>query len=221
VKRARPGNPRAGASAPAKVRRTQEERRATTIRKLLDATIDSLLSVGYARTTVQEICGRAGLSHGALFRFFPTVLSLVLAAAEEVGRRQIDEFHARFAAVERGPDPIGAALELVRDACRSPINMVFYELLIAARTDRALRKGLAPGIRSYVDAIKEAARRVPGMDAVPPESLEVLVFTGIHLFDGESLVRIVYSNPAAEEARLGLLRALTSLALGAQGPPSP
>src|SRR5262249_52280112 len=127
-----------------KVRRTQEERRARTIQKLVAATIDSLQEVGYARTTVKEICRRARLSHGALFRFFPTVLSLVLAAAEEIGRRQIAEFDERFAKIKRGQDPLGAALALVRDACRSPINMVFYELLVAARTDRALRAALAP-----------------------------------------------------------------------------
>ena len=78
-------------------RRTQQERRETTIKKLLQATIDSLREVGFVRTTVKEICKRAGVSHGALFRFFPSVLDLVLAASEEVGRRHIAEFHARFA----------------------------------------------------------------------------------------------------------------------------
>ena len=32
---------------------------------LLDATIECLVSLGYARTTVQEICARAGVSRGA------------------------------------------------------------------------------------------------------------------------------------------------------------
>jgi AcrR family transcriptional regulator len=199
------------------VRRTQQERRAETIRKLVGAAIQSLLKVGYARTTVKEICKRARLSHGALFRFFPTVLDLVLAAAEEVARRQIDEFQTRFEVVKDGPDPLGAALGLLRDACRSPINMVFYELLVAARTDGELRRGLEPGLRRYFDAIRECARRVPGVDALPDQDLDALLFSAIHLFDGESLVRIVYPQPVAEERRLATLKALIGLALGPRG----
>src|SRR5262245_39193440 len=91
-------------------RRTQRERREATIAALVDATIESLLDVGYAGTTVKEICTRAGLSHGALFRFFPSVLELVLAAGREVGRRQISSFEKSFARARKGPDPIGAAL---------------------------------------------------------------------------------------------------------------
>lgn len=192
--------------SPPRARRTQQERREATIGKLVAAAIESILAVGYAATTVKEICRRARLSHGALFRFFPTLLDLTLAAAEEVGRRQIAEFERRFAAIDGGEDPLDAALGLLRDACRSPTNTVFYELLIAARTDAALRRALEPGIRRYFDAIRDAARLVPGVEALPQEALDALLFAAIHLFDGEALVRIVLPRPDAEEARMAMLK---------------
>jgi AcrR family transcriptional regulator len=193
-----------------KPRRTQQERREATISKLLDATIEALLAVGYARTTVKEICARAGLSHGALFRFFPSVLDLVLAAGEEVARRQIAEFERRFAQIEAGEDPITAALLLLRAACRSPTNAVFYELLLAARTDPKLRRALRASMRTYYDAIRRAALSVPGVEAIPAELIDSLVFTAVHLFDGETLARSVLSLPHVEESRIALLRFLVA-----------
>jgi AcrR family transcriptional regulator len=186
-------------------RRTQRERREATIAKLIDATIESLLEVGYSGTTVKEICTRAELSHGALFRFFPSVLDLVLAAGEETARRQIEEFERRFAKTKRRADPIASAMRLLREACRSPINAVFYELLVAARTDADLRRALQPAMRRYYEAIRAAALEVPGIDAIPEELLEVLLFTAIHMFDGETLARGVLPMPELEERRLELL----------------
>ena len=188
-----------------KPRRTQRERREATITKLTDATLSALLDVGYARTTVKEICTRAGVSHGALFRFFPSVLDLVLAAAEAVAKRQIEEFEARFARTTDVRDPLAAAVGLLRETCRSTTNTVFYELLIAARTDPDLRRAMRPSMERYYEAIRRTARRVPGTEAFPPEVLDVLLFTAIHLFDGETLARIVIREPENEERRMALL----------------
>jgi AcrR family transcriptional regulator len=189
-------------------RRTQRERREATIRKLIDATIESLLELGYKGTSVSEICKRSGLSHGALFRFFPSVLDLVLAASAEVAQRQIEAFEKRFAKAKHGPDPVRAALELLRTACRSPTNAVFYELLLAARTDSKLKSALKVSMRKYYDTIRAAALTVPGMEALPEELLDVLLFSAIHLFDGETLARTVLPQPEIEQRRMDLIARL-------------
>jgi AcrR family transcriptional regulator len=187
-------------------RRTQRERREATTARLVDAAIASLLDVGYAKTTVKEVCGRAGLSHGALFRVFPSFLDLVVAAGVEVARRQIAEFEGRFVrTTAEGGDPLVVGLRLLREACHSPSNVVFYELLVAARTDRGLREALAPAMRQYYEAIRRAAARVPGAGAIAPETLEAFLFTAIHTFDGESLARIVLPRPEVEERGMALL----------------
>jgi AcrR family transcriptional regulator len=195
---------------PARKPLTQAERRATTIRKLTHATLESLLEVGYARTTVKEICRRAKLSDGALFRFFPKVLDLILAAAEEVARMQIAEFEKRFAAANDGGNALVTAVSVLRDICRSETNMMFNELLVAARTDAALRKRLVPGILAYQDAIRSASDRVPGMDAIPAELREALIFGATHLFDREALLRNICPQTEAEELRLQLLQRLVA-----------
>ena len=55
-----------------RVRRTQEERSAATRAKLLDATIDCLIELGYAGTTTTLIAERAGVSRGAQLHHFPS-----------------------------------------------------------------------------------------------------------------------------------------------------
>ncbi|WP_158596077.1 TetR/AcrR family transcriptional regulator [Oleomonas cavernae] len=186
-------------------RRTQRDRREATVARLVDATIDSLLAVGYARTSVKEVCLRAGVSHGGLFRHFDTMLDLIMAAAEEVARRQIENAERGLAQAVDGEDPLVTALYRIRDACRAPINAVFYELVVAARTDPLLHRALVGFSTRYADAIAAATARMPGVGKLPPDLLGVIVSSALHLFDGEALTRSVLQFPELEERRMGLL----------------
>jgi hypothetical protein len=80
------------------------------------------------------------------------------------------------------------------------------ELLVAARTDTTLRRRLVRGIDAYQAAIRAASLRVPGIDAVPVELRDALIFGAAHLFDREALLREIHPEPEAEEARLALLQ---------------
>jgi len=73
-------------------RRTQAERTATTRARLLDAAIDVLVDLGYARASTQEIARRAGVSRGAQLHHFPTREALVVAAVEHLVERRLAEF---------------------------------------------------------------------------------------------------------------------------------
>ena len=72
--------------------RTQQQRREETIARLLDASIDTIIEVGYARASAAVIAKRAEVSDGALFRHFPTMGDLMAATAQEVMRRQLELF---------------------------------------------------------------------------------------------------------------------------------
>lgn len=187
-------------------RRTQRQRREATITKLLDATVDALAEVGYARTTVQEICTRADVSQGGLFRHFPTRLDLVIAAADEVRARQFEAVSKGLANV--GTDSIATCLRLVREACRAPMNAAWYELLIAARHDAQLRERLAPMCATYHAEIAEFARAQAVDLPIPPQLLDTVIFTIVHLFDGEALAAAVHPQPEQEDLRLRMLEDL-------------
>lgn len=178
-------------------RRTQAQRRTETIARLVQATIDAMHEVGYAATTIKEICARAGVSQGGLFRHFATRHDLIVAAADEVARRQAASFEGDLAGIEG--DPIEAAVRSVRARCHSPVNAVWHELMVACRTDPALREAVQPAAARYRDAIEALARAV--LDAAPGVS-EAAAWLVIHCFDGEAVGGTLLGDPDGAERRV-------------------
>lgn len=189
------------------VRRTQAERTATTVAALIDATIETIADLGYHRASLSEICTRAGVSKGGLFRHFDTRLDLVVAAAEEVGRRHLDGVRAL------GDVPVAELLEFARSRSRARINAVWFELLIAARTDTGLRERLTPVALALYDRIEEIALESTLWAAMDPEITRLAVTSVVHMFDGEAVIRAVLPRPELEEARLaGIVRLFGAMA---------
>jgi AcrR family transcriptional regulator len=196
----------------ATVRRTQVERREQTISRIVDATIEALCELGYTRTSVTEIGARAGVSQGGIFRHFATRLDIVVAAAQEVARRQLDGFSALLLDTDGS---VRAILELTRAATRAPINAAWHELLSAARTDVDLRERMGELITGYYDQIIDLARAQPALAPVPAELLRPLVLTVIHAFDGEALATVVHPEPVLDAVSLDLIEAMLTGLLAA------
>jgi AcrR family transcriptional regulator len=127
-------------------RRTQGERSAATVAKLVQATIDVIVDVGYAGATTREICDRAGVSQGGLFRHFPTRRDLIVAALAHLYDLRLVEFQAQLAPDLGGESPkqIAEQLRIARSFVRDPVNMVFLETVMASRTEPDLRESLVP-----------------------------------------------------------------------------
>lgn len=186
-------------------RRTQQQRRAATVAKLVDATIAAIGEVGYQRTTVQEICGRAGLSAGAMFRQFDTRLDLIVRTAEEVFTRQLDGFTAAMDHLGAQDNPLDVALRFLRAAQQSNLTHSLREIYLAARSDSELRDRIAPvaeGFYRDAERIVEAAGLLAGF---PVAVREPLFFMLLHLFSGEAVVRGVFPRPELDDAVLSLV----------------
>jgi AcrR family transcriptional regulator len=202
-------------------RRTQEMRRETTIRKLLDAATGALIEVGYAEASVQQVCARARVSHGGLFRHFPTREALMVAVAADVGAKLLEHYRRAFEALAERQEPLELALRLVRTSCRSRQNQAWYELAMAARTNPRLRKALGPlAARYYQDIVALARQLLPDLAAALGPHFDVLVDTIVAVFDGEVVHRFVLKKPAVEEARLELLLLLARQLVGAKERPT-
>src|SRR3954447_6623807 len=96
-------------------RRTQAERVAETRARLLDATVDCLAEIGYARMTTADVAARAGMSRGAQLYHFQSKADLVATAVEHL----LDRLHAQFldavAELPAGPDRGPAVVDLLWD----------------------------------------------------------------------------------------------------------
>jgi AcrR family transcriptional regulator len=190
--------------------RTQQQRREETVARLLDASIDTIVEVGYARASAAVIAKRAQVSDGALFRHFPTMGDFMAATAREVMRRQLGLFTKQVAEIPASQPALEAALTIMRDVTGNPTNTVMYELLIAARTDEKLKATLQEVLTEYADNIYDVARALPGADQVPEDTFVALVAILTNTFDGAAIVRAVLPQPEIEAGRIALLTTLLS-----------
>ncbi len=195
-------------------RRTQAERRAATIERLVDATITVLGSAGYAAASVKAICDVAGVSQGALFRHFDSRLGLIAHATDQMGQRNL----ARFAAATADLTPAqivenaeGIVL-LLREIARDETHAAWREVVMAART----RPDLAEAVRRQVTRFEAAilTHLSELLDAPVDEAEEVatVVLSLMHMFDSEAVTVHVKPNAALEARRVkwaaGVLREL-------------
>ena len=122
------------------MRRTNGQRSAATQAQVLDAAIDCLVELGYARTTTTEVARRAGVSRGAQTHHFPTKDDLVLAAIDHLLARRNREFQQAFVALPEAQRTPASAVRILRDRCFGETFDAWLELVVAARTDTKLHE---------------------------------------------------------------------------------
>lgn len=193
--------------------RTQQQRREETVARLLQASIDTIIEVGYARASAAVITKRAGVSVGALFRHFETMGDFMAATAYEVLRRQLETFTKQVAEIPADRPALPAALTILRDITAGSTNAVLYEVMVAARTDEKLKETLQNVLGQYSAKIHDAARALPGAESFPEETFPVIVALMTNVFDGAAIVRGVLPQPELEEQRIPMLTALLTAGL--------
>jgi AcrR family transcriptional regulator len=194
------------------VARTQQQRREETVGRLLDACIDTIIEVGYARASAAVITKRAGVSVGALFRHFETMGDFMAATASEVLRRQLEWITKQVAEIPPEAPGLETVLMILRDITSGPRNAVLYELLIAARTDAKLKATLQDELGDYADKIIEAARTLPGAEQFPQDKFPVIVGLLANVFDGAAVVQGIVPVPELDEHRIPMLMELLTKA---------
>ncbi len=134
----------------------QQERSAATRARLLTATFDCLVELGYARTSTPEILRRCGLSRGAMLHHYPTRADLVAAAVGFVLQRQLADFEAAFSELPVEADRAAWAMEQLWSSFSGPSHYAWLELVVAARTDPALRAS----VREVISEFEQGVRRL-------------------------------------------------------------
>lgn len=120
-------------------RTPQAERSAATRAKLLDATIDCLVELGWQGTSTTEVVRRAGVSRGAQVHHYPSKEDLVLAAIEHLVTRRVEEYRIAFDQLPADRRTPAEALELLWAQCFGPSFDAWLELAVAARRSPTLQ----------------------------------------------------------------------------------
>ena len=180
---------KAGHDTAAAPRRTQSERRAETRRRLLEATIASLIEVGYAGTTTRAVTERAGVSQGAQTHHFPHRVDLVASAFEHLAEQRIARYAERASGLggDRA-ERLRTLLDLLWEDFSSPLFTVAVKLWVAAADDHELRERLVPVERRIYRATAAVARDVAGELGSEP-GFDRLLAVAMNTVAGLALVR--------------------------------
>jgi AcrR family transcriptional regulator len=170
--------------------RTNAERSAATRARLLDATIDCLIELGWSGTSTTEVVRRAGVSRGAQVHHYPTKEDLVVAAVEHLCTRRMGEYRAaieRLPAHERTP---AASIDLLWTVWSGPTLEAWLEIVLACRTQPALRTRFVEFEHRFFDAALGLFRETqPEMTGDPEFARLALRFT-FCLLDGLAVARL-------------------------------
>ncbi|GAA4773074.1 MULTISPECIES: TetR family transcriptional regulator [Streptomyces] len=174
-------------------------RRARTRRRMLDAALQVFAEEGFGRSTVEQVCERAGFTRGAFYSNFASLDELFLAMWEERSERMLEDLREALAEVTAAsPDQaLRAALGAI------PVDDAWYRVT-AEFTAHALRN---PSLRRVM-----AAREQAVLDTVLPVVVATLARLGRRVPEvtalGRALVAVhdgtavqVLLEPGAEEPR--------------------
>jgi len=190
-----------------KIQKDKVQARSTVTRKrMLEATVRSLVECGYAGTTTYEVCRRAKAARGTLLHHFPTRQELVVQAVEYVLMQSLENFQKTVAEYSRDNPPLAdLARALWEKHWTSETFYAWLELVVASRTDMELNRKVKSMERRWFEKMSFAFQRIVSYELSGPF---VLFFCSLN---GLSIAKI-YSDPKRlDEALEGLFAGLDFL----------
>lgn len=185
-----------------RARRTQAERSAAMRLRLLEATVDSLVTHGYAGTTTHRVAELAGVTRGAQIHHFRAKLDLVIAAVEHLAQQRAHAVIREIGRVEESSDRAAAVLDLLWEAHQGPFFVATIELWIAGRTDGALAQQIQR-VEPVVNGVLLAAIAQLVPDAADHEDLRNAAYTAMDALRGILVAGFVDGDQGRVRRRWG------------------
>jgi AcrR family transcriptional regulator len=181
----------------------QEERSAETRRRILEAAVKCLAERGYTGTTIAEVAVRAGVSRGAEMHHFPKKEALVIAALEYVFEQRLEE--SREIAkrpTANGMDRLSYVVDLLWDVYKGPAFQAWIELVVASRTDPALRDAVLRISQGFSRASIEIWQDILRPNSFEERSLSLLDRIINGQLESIAISRILYPHSDVDRPEL-------------------
>lgn len=162
----------------------QSLKSAQTRGRLIEATIQCLVKVGYAGTTTPLVATEAGLSRGAMLHHFENSATLIRATIVELHERRLRAFRRSSEVSHHDPSTMVAAYW---KQVQKPAFIAFQELAMAARTDVELAQIMRPLQVEYRERFNaEAIALFPEWHSAPEQFAQAMALSQT-LMEGMSM----------------------------------
>jgi len=172
------------------VRKSQEERSASTRDKLCKAALQLIAEVGYHNCSTVTISEAAGVSRGAQTHHFPTKFDLVSAAFAYLLNRWETKQDAFLAAHDGQPHANDYTDYLWDEVFNDPYYMAALEIILAARGDARLQQAVSTQLANLSEARLQIWDSVFGRNA-DVEQTRTLIRMTVCLFRGMSMQHLL------------------------------
>lgn len=203
-------------------RRTQEERRSRTQARLLEATMECLVDLGWSGTSTTEVARRAGVSRGAQQHHYPTKMILVAAALEHLLEAQRMAYETAFAVLPKERRDVTGALDLLWEVFRGRPAKALMELAVAARTDEELRPLCVDLNERILQTIAETFEKLFPANTLPPDFTDTMLRGLFAMFVGLSIQNALDDDARGHQAAvLRQVKDIARLIVPEPGGPAP
>ena len=176
-----------------RVRPTQAQRRASTRRRLIDASLDVFARKGFHAASLEEIAAKAGVSKGAVYYNFSSKEDLFLELLEEQFHRILDNVraasegprsaaHLFLHAIEDIPGWLPLYMEFIAYAARTPRVRADF----ARRFVRDSRQQIAETLEQFAGQLGETLA-APATEVATAVDAMMYGFAIGRLFDPDSV----------------------------------
>ncbi len=153
----------------------QSLKSAQTRGRLIEATIQCLVKVGYSGTTTPLVAVEAGLSRGAMLHHFENSATLIRATIVELHERRLRAFRRSSEITEHEPTTMVTAYW---KQVQKPAFVAFQELAMAARTDADLAQIMQPLQVEYRERFNsEAIALFPEWQSAPEQFAQAMALS--------------------------------------------
>jgi AcrR family transcriptional regulator len=188
-------------------------RSSDTRRALVDAAVDVLRHDGFAAATARTIAARAGVNQGLVFYHFGSVVSLLLAALDEVSAQRRERFERLLADVGRPGELVELAARVFSEDLDTGDAALLVEMIAGAASTPGLgaqvKSRMGPWTEFAVAALDRALDGSPLAGVVEPAQIAHAV---VALYLGLELMTHLDGDRSAALALFDRARQLASIA---------
>ena len=146
-----------------------------------------------------KIAERAGLSRGATLHHFPSKLDIIRAAVDYLHERRLRAFRQSVQSIPEDADRIKAATDAYWAHATHPVFVAFFELSVAARTDRELRDILHPAQKAFDEEWYKVAQEVFPEWQSDRQAFDLALSLVQHLMEGIAVSSITHPRSRDHE----------------------